>query len=102
LPIVAYIEAAHYFGRRGRRATFRRALEAAGVEIEWLRQVQAEAAIDCAEGKDDFSDHAGDYAIAGHVHAGRTLVTSNVKDFEFLPHVVRPQEIMARFPTRPL
>ncbi len=62
-----------------------------------MRTGEGDRAIDTALAFGRFADHAHDFMIAGHVHGERVLVTSNLKDFEFVDNVVTPADAIRRF-----
>lgn len=97
LPMVAFVEVGVHEASQGRLERFRAYLMQAEIEIEWMRVAEAQQTIRLAVSTGGFADNARDYLIAGHVHGERILVTSNSRDFAFLPHVVDPKQAIRRF-----
>jgi predicted nucleic acid-binding protein len=97
LPLVAFVEAGVHEAARGKLDAFRAYLVQAGIEIEWMRLAEADRTIEATIGSVGFAENARDYLIAGHVHSGRILVTSNLRDFAFLNDKRTPTDAMKAF-----
>jgi hypothetical protein len=103
LPVIAYVETSIYFISRGKtQAQVKQLMKRLGLDIEPLEGQSAHTMVESimtagiAPGSGPFYKMWRDHAIAGHAHtAPLTMVTYNVKDFDFLgDRVLTPQDAM--------
>jgi tRNA(fMet)-specific endonuclease VapC len=98
LPSVAYLEFSYHHLKKGNTQSMVDAfLDEMNIIIVPFTSKEAKIAAETPLGSRDFAKNARDYAIgATAISIGGTMVTNNLKDFNWLDQITTPDELMER------